>query len=70
MYQMGIALEDQPKVFERFYRVKEQGNIPGTGLGLSIVQELVQLHGGQIALHSIPGEGSTFAVYLPLTEKE
>jgi len=67
---IGIEAGDLPHLFERFYRVKDQGNIPGTGLGLSIVQELVELHSGRIAMHSVPGEGSTFAVYLPLAEKE
>lgn len=67
---IGIEAVDLPHLFERFYRVKDQGNIPGTGLGLSIAQELIELHGGQIAMHSVPGEGSTFAIYLPLAEKD
>jgi PAS domain S-box-containing protein len=68
----GIAIspEDLPHVFERFYRVQSQGNIPGTGLGLSIAKELVELHGGHIAAASTPGEGSIFALYLPLLEEE
>jgi len=65
----GISPEDLLHVFERFYRVKTQGNIPGTGLGLSIVKELIEAHGGQIAVTSTPGEGSVFAVYLPLLEE-
>jgi PAS domain S-box-containing protein len=65
---IGISKEDLPHLFERFYRVKTQGNIPGTGLGLSIAQELIKLHGGQIAATSTPEEGSIFAIYLPLTE--
>ena len=39
-----------PRVFDRFFRVKNQGNIPGTGLGLSIVKELVDAHGGHLAV--------------------
>jgi PAS domain S-box-containing protein len=66
----GISQEDLPHLFERFYRVKAQGNTRGTGLGLSIARELIELHGGQIAVASTPGEGSTFAIYLPLLEKE
>ena len=58
----GIPLDDQPRVFERFYRVdkarsREQG---GTGLGLSIVKHILALHGGEVSLRSSPGEGSTF----------
>ncbi len=63
----GIPAADQPRVFERFYRVdkarsREQG---GTGLGLSIVKHIVTLHGGEVALRSAPGEGSVFRFELP-----
>lgn len=63
---IGIGPEDQHHIFERFYRVRAQSTIPGTGLGLSIVQELVTLYGGHVALSSLPGTGSSFAIYLPL----
>ena len=63
---IGISPEDVPHLFERFFRVKTQGNVPGTGLGLSITRELVELHGGYVALASVPGKGSVFGVYLPL----
>lgn len=62
---LGIDSEHLSHIFERFYRVQAEGNIPGTGLGLSIVRELVNIHNGHIAVSSTPGEGSTFAVYLP-----
>jgi len=65
---IGISPADLPKIFERFYRVKTQGNIPGTGLGLSIAQELVESHGGRLAATSTLGQGSVFAIYLPLQE--
>jgi PAS domain S-box-containing protein len=65
----GIGPEDLPHVYDRFYRVKTEGNIPGTGLGLSIAQELVEAHEGRIAASSTPGEGSVFAIYLPLLEE-
>jgi signal transduction histidine kinase len=65
---VGIASEHLPRLFERFYRVQTQGNIPGVGLGLSIAKELVELHGGRIAVASTPGKGSVFAVYVPLME--
>lgn len=66
---VGIHQEDLPHLFERFYRVKSQGDIPGAGLGLSIAKELVHLHSGHIAVDSTPGEGSIFAVYLPLVRE-
>jgi heavy metal sensor kinase len=69
----GIATEDIPHLFERFYRVDKartrdteletDPNLPsGSGLGLSIVQWIVQAHGGEIHLESTPGSGSTFEV--------
>jgi two-component system phosphate regulon sensor histidine kinase PhoR len=63
----GIPADDQPRVFERFYRVdkarsREQG---GTGLGLSIVKHILALHGGEVSLRSTPGEGSVFRFELP-----
>jgi len=65
---IGIEPNDLPRVFERFYRVKAQRNIRGTGLGLPIARELIEMHSGHIRVASIPGKGSTFAIYLPLTE--
>jgi signal transduction histidine kinase len=67
---IGIGPQDLTRVFERFFRVEAEGSIPGTGLGLSIARELIQLHGGHIAATSTPGEGSLFAIYLPLVEDE
>jgi len=57
----GIAGEDLPYVFERFYR----GGQGGLGLGLTIVKELVEAHGGRVEAESRPGEGSRFTVVLP-----
>lgn len=67
---MGMPREVLERIFERFYRAGTQGAILGTGLGLSIVQEIVTLHQGQIAVASTLGEGSRFAVYLPLLNEE
>lgn len=64
---MGIAAADHERIFERFYRVNSQSNVPGTGLGLAITRELVALHSGRVALESATGQGSTFAVYLPVS---
>jgi two-component system sensor histidine kinase SenX3 len=66
---VGIALEDQARIFERFYRVdpsrsRETG---GTGLGLAIVKHIALNHGGDISVFSKPGLGSTFTLTLPLT---
>ncbi len=66
----GIRADHLPHIFERFYRVETEGDVPGTGLGLAIAQELVHLAGGHIAVASQPGHGSTFAVYLPLDPRQ
>jgi signal transduction histidine kinase len=66
----GIAEEERQLIFQRFYRGQQEGqsNMPGTGLGLAIVQEVVSLHGGQVAFESELGKGSTFRVWLPAAE--
>ena len=64
---LGIASEDVPHLFERFYRGGRTRNIRGTGLGLAIAQEIVDLHGGRLEVESEVEVGSTFRVYLPLT---
>ncbi len=65
---VGIAQEDQARIFQKFVRAARgtSPNTPGTGLGLAISQKLIEEgHGGQIRLTSSPGEGSTFTVVLP-----
>jgi len=69
-YGMGIPAEEQPRIFERFYRspsVKDQ--IPGSGLGLSITQCIVEAHNGELTVSSQPGE-TTFRITLPLLQPE
>ena len=60
----GIAPEVLPKIFDPFFTTKEVGK--GTGLGLSIAYKIVSQHGGRIDVHSIPGEGTTVIVTLPI----
>ncbi len=69
---VGIAPQEQKKIFEKFYRVPSQENerLPGTGLGLSLVHHIVTAHGGRVEVESAPGEGSTFSILLPLEEGE
>ena len=63
---LGIPMAEQPKIFERFYRVQapETEDVHGTGLGLAIVRSVIQKHKGRIWVESTPGEGSTFAFVL------
>ncbi len=64
---IGIAQEDQEKVFARFFRADDSvvQDTPGTGLGLSIVRSLVEMQGGRVWVESELGEGSTFTFTLP-----
>jgi len=70
---IGIAPENQKKIFERFYRVENDPavyEVSGTGLGLAISLSLIQMHGGSISLDSALGKGSTFTFSVPLAEGE
>ena len=69
---IGIAPEDQKRVFERFYRVDKarSRSTGGTGLGLAIVKHVVANHGGNIKLWSRPGTGSTFTIELPIYQPD
>jgi signal transduction histidine kinase len=64
---IGIAPEQQDKLFSRFFRsdaARERG-IAGTGLGLAVVKGIVEGHGGTIEVRSMPGHGTTFTIHLP-----
>ena len=65
---IGIAPEDQEAVFEEFRQVGNNytSKQEGTGLGLALTRRFVELHGGQISVHSTPGKGSTFTFTLPI----
>ncbi len=63
---IGIAAEDLPHVFDRFYRADRARGTGGTGLGLAIGRWIAEAHGGSISVESQPGSGSIFTVTLPL----
>ncbi len=65
---IGMQPADREKIFDEFYRAKNDytANVPGTGLGLSLVKRLTELHQGRISVDSSPGAGSQFAVQLPV----
>ena len=68
----GIPLEEQPRVFERFYRGARHRNqsIPGAGLGLYLAKAIVEAHGGRIWVDSSFGEGTTFSFSIPTRPTE
>jgi two-component system sensor histidine kinase MprB len=61
----GIADEDLPHIFERFYRSPEARTMPGSGLGLAIVRQVAENHGGRVAAARAPGGGALLGVWLP-----
>jgi|GEM_PF-5438210 len=69
---IGIPEKEQPKIFEKFYRVCDPlvHNTKGSGLGLSLVRHIVQAHGGDVAVESEPGHGSKFIITLPVQAPE
>lgn len=68
----GIPSEDMPHIFERFYRAEKsrtRGRATGFGLGLSITKWIVEHHGGRIEVESKDGQGTTFAIWIPLLDE-
>lgn len=63
---LGIAPEDQARIFEKFYRTRQARGVEGTGMGLAIVKSIVEQHGGQVIVRSTLGAGSQFIVSLPI----
>jgi two-component system sensor histidine kinase BaeS len=61
----GIAVDDVPHIFERFWRGPSVRTVPGSGIGLAVVMELVTAHGGTVTVTSAKGYGSTFVITLP-----
>jgi signal transduction histidine kinase len=68
----GIPVEEQGHIFDPFFRGKRalQDQIHGTGLGLSLVREIVEAHGGKIAVHSGPTKGTEFVIHIPAAPQE
>lgn len=62
----GIPAEEQPRLFERFWRGRNVGNVPGVGLGLPVAQRIAQLHGGRIEVRSEENVGTRVRVRLPI----
>lgn len=67
----GIAVEEQGRIFEEFYRGKQgRGHLTGMGMGLPIARQVVEAHDGRIWVESQPGEGATFSFTLPAAREE
>jgi signal transduction histidine kinase len=69
---IGIPPKEQPKIFEKFYRVGDPlvHNTKGSGLGLALVRHIVRAHGGEVRVESAPGRGSKFIITLPVLASE
>ena len=65
---IGISKRDQGRIFDRFYRADGSASkIAGAGLGLALVKHFARAHGGEVTVTSVPGQGSTFTIHLPLS---
>lgn len=62
---LGMSQEAVARIYDRFYRADPSCNIPGTGLGMSVVKEIIEIHGGQIDIESVLGEGTQVTLWLP-----
>lgn len=69
---IGIPIADQPRIFDKFVRLKRQlhRGVNGSGLGLSIADKLVRAHGGELWVDSVPGEGATFSARIPIFDQQ
>jgi light-regulated signal transduction histidine kinase (bacteriophytochrome) len=64
---IGFELEYADKIFSIFQRLQSSKNYAGTGIGLALCKKIVENHSGIISVESMPGQGSTFHIYLPIT---
>ena len=62
---IGIATDQLPRIFDRFYRVETSRTTHGAGLGLAIAQDIAHAHGSTITVQSMSGIGTTFRIRLP-----
>jgi len=67
-YGVGIAPDEVPRLFERFFRARTADGVAGTGIGLHLAQQITRLHGGDILVETTEGRGSTFILTLPIKE--
>jgi signal transduction histidine kinase len=66
----GIPQDSLPFIFERFYRVRSEKSVTGTGLGLYICKQIIDAHRGKIWAESLPGQGTTFFIELPINSSK
>jgi signal transduction histidine kinase len=68
----GIPAQEQKHIFDPFFRGQRarQDQIHGTGLGLSLVKKIVEAHGGIVAVHSQPSQGTQFVLQIPAAPRE
>ena len=67
---IGMSKEHQLKAFDRFFRADTSGAIPGTGLGLALVKEIMQIHGGNVSIDSLPGVGTSITLRFPIDQSD
>jgi signal transduction histidine kinase len=67
---IGMDAPSVDRIFERFFRADPTGPIPGTGLGMSLVQEIMNLHRGEVQVRSQPGQGTTVTLWFPSAAPE
>ena len=62
----GIPREDLKRVFERFYRTRRKELARGSGIGLALVKHIAEAHGGEVTVESVPGQGASFHLWIPV----
>lgn len=65
---IGMSLAEQQRVFERFYRVNQKTSVAGSGLGMAIVKEIMLLHGGEVIINSVYGQGTAVTLMFPIAK--